>query len=654
MGGVNWLIPESMAQKLQENLIEYAFNFIKLNSEISVLLGKLYLFLLLLVSNIGVLSANEIHGECHCYDYCRTCLICMGGMHDGNPRRLMFFKNDLDSEEKYYSNEWKATAQKCDLAYIKWQLLEGFFSIAKLQTYSKYFNQHFPEMLVGDYCYMIWDPIPGEYHEYRDNKYFREYLETLKQFRDGMRTSIKSNIKQISKKVEEYKKESKGLIYHPPHSGNPDRETYKIWLVKEEEKLKKEKTILSRTTKEIDALQAKITTAFGQIHSHCSERHSNIHTTYDLGLMQFEMGNYINAVEDIEDLFEKADKSQIETLSQEIRATLGKAYLESSLYHEAVEVLTTVIDKDPKNKEAYFDRALANFELGEWDHSTSDYLASDFGSSKGKVTNNVDFAFGFTLGVADGIADGSIDFIPGILSSLQGLSHCIWALGADPKGVSATFVDGVYDCLSFIQSNPLQDTALEAAMVVAPELREVVTNWNTLEDRIRGEKVGHLIGKYGVEIFLTYGSMTGVQALTRLKRANGILTLEKLSSTSVQANAMRAASDEWVAKRASILSNVVLEWEKQGKHIPGKHNFEPGKGKSIWLHPDPEGLLSKYTGKGRKIRGNPGEAGFQERVDFGEIIGHYVDIEKGIKVPTSRGTIHYSKTGAHIVPAKPD
>lgn len=43
----------------------------------------------------------------------------------------------------------------------------------------------------------------------------------------------------------------------------------------------------------------------------------------------------------------------------------------------------------------------------------------------------------------------------------------------------------------------------------------------------------------------------------------------------------------------------------------------------------------------------------KERVDFGQIIGLYVDFETGIGLETDMGMIHYGKKGAHIVPARP-
>ncbi|MBR5539642.1 MAG: hypothetical protein IKU61_07065 [Clostridia bacterium] len=44
----------------------------------------------------------------------------------------------------------------------------------------------------------------------------------------------------------------------------------------------------------------------------------------------------------------------------------------------------------------------------------------------------------------------------------------------------------------------------------------------------------------------------------------------------------------------------------------------------------------------------------KETVDFKKIIGKYVDPQTGKAYDTTMGTIHYSKDGAHIVPARPN
>jgi len=60
------------------------------------------------------------------------------------------------------------------------------------------------------------------------------------------------------------------------------------------------------------------------------------------------------------------------------------------------------------------------------------------------------------------------------------------------------------------------------------------------------------------------------------------------------------------------------------------------------------GLLDDFAGKGQPVGNVPrGQPGFKERVDFGQVIGEING------QPTTKGIIHYSKDGAHLVPANP-
>ena len=84
----------------------------------------------------------------------------------------------------------------------------------------------------------------------------------------------------------------------------------------------------------------------------------------------------------------------------------------------------------------------------------------------------------------------------------------------------------------------------------------------------------------------------------------------------------------------------------QGKHIPGRGNFIPGR--SPLTHTEPQKLIDQFAGKGDPVGAVPrGQPGFKERVDFGEIIGEVNG------QPTTKRIIHYGKDGVHIVPANP-
>ena len=68
---------------------------------------------------------------------------------------------------------------------------------------------------------------------------------------------------------------------------------------------------------------------------------------------------------------------------------------------------------------------------------------------------------------------------------------------------------------------------------------------------------------------------------------------------------------------------------------------------------EPSSLTSKF-GTGEQ-RGNipVGQPGSKELVDFGKVIGYYVDEASREKTPVTTGMVHYSKKGAHIVPHLP-
>lgn len=91
----------------------------------------------------------------------------------------------------------------------------------------------------------------------------------------------------------------------------------------------------------------------------------------------------------------------------------------------------------------------------------------------------------------------------------------------------------------------------------------------------------------------------------------------------------------------------------QEKHIPHTPNYKQelanGKHKSIFYGDNKKAqeLLDKFAGKGTTVTKN------KERVDFGEPIGKYYEKDTGNYVETTRGVIHYSKNGVHIVPSEP-
>lgn len=93
-----------------------------------------------------------------------------------------------------------------------------------------------------------------------------------------------------------------------------------------------------------------------------------------------------------------------------------------------------------------------------------------------------------------------------------------------------------------------------------------------------------------------------------------------------------------------------VNWGQQSKQFPGHPNFIPGRST---LTANPEALIQR-AGTGAPVGSVPrGQAGFKERIDFGDSIGTYVSRD-GTSSPTSIGILHYRADGSvHIIPGRP-
>ena len=126
------------------------------------------------------------------------------------------------------------------------------------------------------------------------------------------------------------------------------------------------------------------------------------------------------------------------------------------------------------------------------------------------------------------------------------------------------------------------------------------------------------------------------------------------STESASANAVKPESMAGnVGKQAEPMPNgesVRLHDGQQDKHTKGTNNYIPSRST---LTANPRALLQRFAGRGQQVGRKPvGQAGSKEVFDAGEFIGIYRN-QAGQSAPTTRGMIHYSDKGAHIVPAAP-
>ncbi len=125
---------------------------------------------------------------------------------------------------------------------------------------------------------------------------------------------------------------------------------------------------------------------------------------------------------------------------------------------------------------------------------------------------------------------------------------------------------------------------------------------------------------------------------------------DKVSDVSKASKKIDRATDAVKAtKKATSFSDFPknIHLGRQGKHILGHNNYKKGKSILDIETDSAQKLINKYSGKGHKVGLN------REKVNFKQVIGKYVDPDTGKAYDTTVGTIHYSKSGTHIVPDKP-
>ena len=281
-------------------------------------------------------------------------------------------------------------------------------------------------------------------------------------------------------------------------------------------------------------------------------------------------GNILDALDRIGGAAKKkASLEETNELRDKALLLKGRSELEAGLYADAILTLSEFIDKNPNNKDVYVERAGAYFELGDFDSSLNDYLTSQVKPEPIPLNaqDMIAFSLGLTKGIAQGGVEAGVEFIPSILSSLHGISQGLWAFAQDPVQISKNFVEASQNCIQFIKDHSLK----EAFDTLAPELKDLIEKWDQLEHVKKGEIVGNIIGKYGVDIFIAGGVAKGMKAFRELKRANDLLTFEAMALSERNRALIRLEAANRAQRRQEILKkgNLKIQQDKQGKHIVG-------------------------------------------------------------------------------------
>ncbi len=106
------------------------------------------------------------------------------------------------------------------------------------------------------------------------------------------------------------------------------------------------------------------------------------------------------------------------------------------------------------------------------------------------------------------------EFVPSLLSSYRGIGRGLWAFVSSPITFSQDLIDSTFACMEFIRERATPGVLAE----LVPEIQECRGKWRQLDDGIKGKYIGHVIGKYGVDIFIGAGSVTAIKLYRDLTR----------------------------------------------------------------------------------------------------------------------------------------
>ncbi len=401
-------------------------------------------------------------------------------------------------------------------------------------------------------------------------------------------------------------------------------------------------------------LLESIRLSFLPLYNQCLRKHPHPKIYYERGMLYLHSGEAEKALNDMHELMKLGGTY---SLTSEMYQQEGETYADLGVYDKAIASLTEALSQDPNNKEAYFHRAYANFESGNFEQALKDYALSKKSEDLLKIRQmtSSEFNIGLLSGLSNGGYEAATEFFPSLWHSTCGLTQTMWAAVQSPKQAKDNFCNACHEMVSLTR-NYFKELDWDKIEDYSYEFKDFCNTFNKLSDTEKGQKIGYLISKYGVDIFAGGASLKGIAALKKMKNANKICNLEAMLASQADKEFLIAAGTQHAFKRQAYFKNVQLHVDRQNKHVIGSHNYEPCKSRSILTHPEPQKLLSNYAGTGiQKNNMIPGNPGYVERVDFNEIIGFHIDSKNpSLKTPTTKGTIKYSMDGAHIVPSNPN
>ena len=284
------------------------------------------------------------------------------------------------------------------------------------------------------------------------------------------------------------------------------------------------------------------------LYNRCLKDHPHPKIYYERGMIRMHSGDIERALEDIKKLMNLARTKKYKDqnlITSEMYQQEGEAYADLGRYDKAIKSLSKAIEKDPNNKDAYFKRAHAYFETGNFDLALSDHLMSE----KSKAIDSVklkpshELAEGLCRGIYAGFENAAKEFVPSLCYSTYGMDEAAWAkacrLQNDPILSLLSGQFGAPITLFFNEVYELTNSAVKFYKTLSPEniagyvdeFQAFYEKFDDLKDHDKGEAIGNFIGQHGLDVFASYASIKMLTHYKNLKNVNTLLNFEAMASS---------------------------------------------------------------------------------------------------------------------------
>lgn len=302
---------------------------------------------------------------------------------------------------------------------------------------------------------------------------------------------------------------------------------------------------------------------------------------YDHGLVQLAVGNVEEAVKLADDFLEEVykEKKDLRLISSEQFLSLGITYIEAMEYSKAIDFLNASIEKNPSNKEAYFQRAVAYLETGMFNQAIDDFLVSE--KSLSTVGSQVKAPNDFTGGFLDGLVKGSNEALLNFFPSLYSFAY---ASIVHPIDSFANYANACYELMHITAeylkqvdwSRSDESNSNIASILLEPGLKRLYEKMDGLDAAEKGYLLGHSIGSYGTDFIAGVGLIKGVNTCVKLanacqsvREASRIYELESLAQSSNAVEPIIAKAAERI-----VIRETILQGAKSGKIVIKRPNVQ--------------------------------------------------------------------------------